>query len=242
MVIEAQHAPPKYPAPGRSLSGVVYLVGAGPGDPGLMTQRSLELIARADVILYDRLVPAGALDGARPDAELRYVGKSPGARVDVPGGDQRAARRARPHRRDRRPAEGRRPVRVRARRRGGRGARRRPASRSRSCPGVTAGIAAPAYAGIPVTHRDEASAVAFVTGHEDPAKDESALDWQALAAFPGTLVFYMGVRRLPRDRRAADRGGAPGRRAGGRRRARHAARAADGHRAARARSRRRPPG
>jgi uroporphyrinogen III methyltransferase/synthase len=64
-------------------------------------------------------------------------------------------------------------------------------------PGVTAGVAAPAYAGIPVTHREEASAVAFVTGHEDPAKDGSALDWNALAAFPGTLVMYMGLKRLP---------------------------------------------
>ncbi|HEX8959351.1 MAG TPA: uroporphyrinogen-III synthase, partial [Solirubrobacterales bacterium] len=63
-------------------------------------------------------------------------------------------------------------------------------------PGVTAGIAATAYAGIPVTHRDDASAVAFVTGHEDPEKDETALDWEALARFPGTLVFYMGVKRL----------------------------------------------
>ena len=64
-------------------------------------------------------------------------------------------------------------------------------------PGVTAGVAAPAYAGIPVTHRDDASAVAFVTGHEDPEKDESALDWEALARFPGTLVLYMGVKNLP---------------------------------------------
>src|SRR5438477_233234 len=63
-------------------------------------------------------------------------------------------------------------------------------------PAVTAGIAAPAYAGIPVTDRDEASAVAFVTGHEDPAKPGSALDWDALARFPGTLVFYMGVKQL----------------------------------------------
>ena len=63
-------------------------------------------------------------------------------------------------------------------------------------PGISAGVAAPAYAGIPVTHRGLASAVAFVTGHEDPDKDESALDWDALAAFPGTLVLYMGVRRL----------------------------------------------
>ncbi|MGN6202012.1 MAG: uroporphyrinogen-III C-methyltransferase, partial [Solirubrobacterales bacterium] len=66
-------------------------------------------------------------------------------------------------------------------------------------PGVTAGVAAPAYAGIPVTHRDDASAVAFVTGHEDPEKTESALDWAALARFPGTLVFYMGVKRLPEN-------------------------------------------
>ena len=65
-------------------------------------------------------------------------------------------------------------------------------------PGVTAGIAASAYAGIPVTHRDDASAVAFVTGHEDPDKPESAIDWPALAAFPGTLVLYMGVKNLPR--------------------------------------------
>ena len=65
-------------------------------------------------------------------------------------------------------------------------------------PGVTAGVAAPAYAGIPVTHRDLASGVAFVTGHEDPEKPESSLDWAALARFPGTLVFYMGVRALPR--------------------------------------------
>jgi uroporphyrinogen III methyltransferase/synthase len=64
-------------------------------------------------------------------------------------------------------------------------------------PGVTAGIAAPAYAGIPLTHRDDSSAVAFVTGHEDPAKDDSAIDWDALARFPGTLVLYMGVKRLP---------------------------------------------
>ena len=66
-------------------------------------------------------------------------------------------------------------------------------------PGVTAGVAATAYAGIPVTHRDDASAVAFVTGHEDPEKEESALDWEALARFPGTLVFYMGVKRLAQN-------------------------------------------
>jgi uroporphyrinogen III methyltransferase/synthase len=64
-------------------------------------------------------------------------------------------------------------------------------------PGVTAGVAAPAYAGIPLTHRDDASAVAFVAGHEDPEKEDSAIDWEALARFPGTLVLFMGVKRLP---------------------------------------------
>src|SRR5690242_9806393 len=77
-------------------------------------------------------------------------------------------------------------------------------------PGVTAGVAATAYAGIPVTHRDDASAVAFVTGHEDPEKSESALDWEALARFPGTLVFYMGVGRLPQIARSLIEGGRAG--------------------------------
>ncbi len=76
-------------------------------------------------------------------------------------------------------------------------------------PGITAGVAAPAYAGIPVTHRELASGVAFVTGHEDPAKPDSALDWPALAAFPGTLVFYMGVRALPRIAERLMAGGRP---------------------------------
>jgi uroporphyrinogen III methyltransferase/synthase len=76
-------------------------------------------------------------------------------------------------------------------------------------PGVTAGVAAPAYAGIPVTHRDVASGVAFVTGHEDPSKPGSAIDWPALAAFPGTLVFYMGVRTLPRIAERLTAGGRP---------------------------------
>ena len=85
----------------------------------------------------------------------------------------------------------------------GRGGEEAQALRAAGCdyevvPGVTAGVAAPAYAGIPVTQRGMASAVAFVTGHEDPEKPETAIDWAALAAFPGTLVFYMGVRQLPR--------------------------------------------
>jgi len=175
--------------------GVVYLVGAGPGDPGLMTARALELIGSADAIYHDRLIPPGALDGARDDAELVYVGKAPGL-PSVPQEEigERLIAAAR---------EGKSVVRLKG---GdpfvfGRGGEEGEALREAAIefevvPGVTAGVAATAYAGIPVTHRDDASAVAFVTGHEDPEKEESALEWEALARFPGTLVFYMGVKRL----------------------------------------------
>jgi uroporphyrinogen III methyltransferase/synthase len=174
---------------------MVYLVGAGPGDPGLMTRRSLELIAAADAILYDRLIPPGALDGARGDARLVYVGKQPGGHAM----EQEEI--------NARLVELGRELRTVVRLKGGdpfvfgRGGEEAQALREAGVPfevvpGVTAGVAAPAYAGIPVTHRDAASAVAFVTGHEDPEKPDSALDWPALAAFPGTLVFYMGVGRL----------------------------------------------
>jgi uroporphyrinogen III methyltransferase/synthase len=177
--------------------GTVHLVGAGPGDPGLLTARALELIASADVILHDRLIPATALDGARPDALLVYVGKEGGG----PSMAQDEIERLLVEH----AAAGRTVVRLKG---GdpfvfGRGGEEAQALRAAGVPfevvpGVTAGVAAPAYAGIPVTHRDRASAVAFVTGHEDAEKPESALDWPALAAFPGTLVFYMGVRQLGR--------------------------------------------
>ena len=174
----------------------VFLVGAGPGDPGLMTVRGAELLSRADVVLHDRLIPEGALALCRPDAELVYVGKQgggpqmPQAEIDrllvshgssaevvvrLKGGDPFVF---------------------------GRGGEEGDVLRAAGIafevvPGVTSGVAAPAYAGIPVTHREASSAVAFVTGHEDPAKPDTAIDWAALAAFPGTLVFYMGVKRLP---------------------------------------------
>ena len=173
----------------------VYLVGAGPGDPGLMTARSLDLIAGADVIVYDRLIPEEALAGARPDAELIYVGKEGGG-PSMPQAkiDDLLLERGR---------SGRSVVRLKG---GdpfvfGRGGEEAEVLREAGVPfevvpGVTAGVAATAYAGIPVTHRGLASAVAFLTGHEDPDKPESALDWGALARFPGTLVLYMGVRQL----------------------------------------------
>src|SRR5436309_833438 len=164
-----------------------------------MSARALELIASADVIVYDRLVPSTALDGARDDAELIYAGKE--------GGGPSASQAEIEALLVAHGAAGRDVVRLKGGDpfvfgRGGEEAEslRRAGIRYEVVPGITAGVAASAYAGIPVTHRDASSAVAFVTGHEDPAKwDEgtgSALDWPALARFPGTLVFYMGVRRL----------------------------------------------
>jgi uroporphyrinogen III methyltransferase/synthase len=173
----------------------VYLVGAGPGDPGLLTVRARELIDAADVILYDRLIPPGVLDGV--SAELVYVGKQG-------GGPQMPQEEI-----DRLLVEYGTGTRTVVRLKGGdpfvfgRGGEEALVLRAAGIPyevvpGVTAGIAAPAYAGVPVTHRELASGVAFVTGHENPDKPETALDWPALAAFPGTLVFYMGVKALPR--------------------------------------------
>jgi uroporphyrinogen III methyltransferase / synthase len=197
-------------------AGVVYLVGAGPGDPGLITARALELIASADAIFYDRLIPPGALDAARDDAELVYVGKAPGDvpprsgpyghRIDGTSRVERLKSVAQGEINERL-VEAARAGKSVVRLKGGdpfvfgRGGEEGEALRAAGVefevvPGVTAGVAATAYAGIPVTHRDDASAVAFVTGHEDPAKDEAAIDWEALARFPGTLVFYMGVKRL----------------------------------------------
>jgi uroporphyrinogen III methyltransferase/synthase len=203
-------------------TGQVYLVGAGPGDPGLLTARALELIAAADVILYDRLIAAAALDGARAEAEVLFVGKEGGG-PSVPQEETEALMLARAQ-------AGLSVVRLKG---GdpfvfGRGGEEALALREAGIPyevvpGITAGVAASAYAGIPVTHRGLASAVAFVTGHtraadaqdtvsegtggagetvRGAARDEEGpaetdLDWPALAAFPGTLVFYMGVRQLP---------------------------------------------
>jgi uroporphyrinogen III methyltransferase / synthase len=179
-------------------AGRVYLVGAGPGDPGLLTARALELIARADVILYDRLIPPEALEGARGDAELLFVGKQGGGE-SVPQEQTEALM-------VRRAQEGRTVLRLKGGdpfvfgRGGEEGLTLREAGISfEVVPGITAGVAAAAYAGIPVTHRGLATGVALITGHtraDAPDGEESDLDWKALAAFPGTLVFYMGVRQL----------------------------------------------
>jgi uroporphyrinogen III methyltransferase / synthase len=171
----------------------VYLVGTGPGDPGLLTARALELIGGAEVIIHDRLVPDEALARAPANAQLIDVGKQGGG----PSASQSDINRLLVEH------GGRAVVRLKG---GdpfvfGRGgeeveALARAGVPFEVVPGVTAGVAAPAYAGIPVTHRGLASGVALVTGHEDPEKPEQSLDWPALAAFPGTLVIYMGVRQL----------------------------------------------
>jgi uroporphyrinogen III methyltransferase / synthase len=191
------------------MSGTVYLVGGGPGDPGLLTLRAAELLGRADVVVYDALVSPAVVDRAAR-AERVYVGKRGGEHtrtqeeinallvelgrrhgtvVRLKGGDPFVF---------------------------GRGGEEALALIEAGIafevvPGVTAGIAATAYAGIPVTHRGISASVAFATGHEDPTKAGTDVDWDHLARGVGTVVFYMGVgrmaenfRRLIEAGRAAD--------------------------------------
>jgi uroporphyrinogen III methyltransferase/synthase len=176
--------------------GIVYLVGAGPGDPGLMTVKGLEVIRTADVIVYDYLAGNRFADEARPDAELIYVGKKGKdhtlEQIDI---NSLLVEKAR---------EGKTIVRLKGGDpyvfgRGGEEAEDliEAGIPFEVVPGVTSAVAAPAYAGIPVTHRDHASMVTFITGHENPDKEQSAIDWDVVARNPGTLVFLMGVKNLP---------------------------------------------
>lgn len=197
MTDRAEGTPPAHPAgqPPRLRPGTVYLVGAGPGDPGLLTLRGADCLARADVVLHDYLVNPVLLERARPDAERVYVGKQGGGpSVSQDEINRVLVARAR---------AGRTVVRLKG---GdpfifGRGGEEAEALAEAGVPfevvpGVTSAIAGPAYAGIPLTHRDLVSTVTFVTGHEDPAKARSSIDWAALAR-GGTLVFFMGVKTLP---------------------------------------------
>ncbi|MEX1177270.1 MAG: uroporphyrinogen-III C-methyltransferase [Nitriliruptor sp.] len=188
---------PSLPFP-SARPGVVHLVGAGPGDPGLLTLRAAALLATADVVAHDRLVPDAVLDLVPPTVDRVAVGKpAPGScgwRQDAISDLLVAEARA-----------GHAVVRLKGGDpfvfgRGGEEAIRchQAGIEVEIVPGVTSAVAAPAAAGIPVTHRGVASAVAFVTGHEDPAKPSSQLDWAGLAAFPGTLVFLMGVHHAGR--------------------------------------------
>jgi uroporphyrinogen III methyltransferase/synthase len=173
----------------------VYLVGAGPGHPGLLTLRGAECLARADLVVYDRLVPVALLEHAPEKAARLCVDQLPGCHPDRWPHIHRAVIEA--------ARQGKCVVRLHG---GdpfvyGRGGELAEALHEEGIPyevvpGVTAGLAVPAFAGIPVTHRLHASAVAFVTGHEHPGKADGRLDWPALARFPGTLVVYMGIGRL----------------------------------------------
>lgn len=173
----------------------VYLVGAGPGDPGLVTLRARALIEQADVLVYDYLVHPGLLDWCRADCERVYVGKKAGFHA-VPQDEIEAILV------DRWKA-GKSVVRLKGGDplvfgRGGEEARRLAADgvAFEIVPGVSASLAAASYAGIPLTHRDAASSVVFVTGHEDPSKEAVSVDWKALARKETTLCIYMGMGRL----------------------------------------------
>jgi len=175
--------------------GKVYLVGAGPGDPDLLSIKALKIIKKAEVVVYDRLVTRGILKLIPKNVEKIYVGKRLGRHtapqdkiheilvketrkgktvVRLKGGDPflfgRGGEEAQELRRAGIPFE--------------------------VVPGITSALAAPAYAGIPVTHRDYASSVAIVTGHEDPTKPESRVKWDRLAISVDTIIVLMGMEKL----------------------------------------------
>ncbi|MBI3603204.1 MAG: uroporphyrinogen-III C-methyltransferase [Nitrospirae bacterium] len=177
-------------------SGKVYLVGAGPGDPSLLTLRGKECLEQADVVFYDYLANPVLLDHAPARAERIYVGR----RGRGAYRDQREINRL--------IVEKAKAGKIVVRLKGGdpfvfgRGGEEAEAVAAAGLsfevvPGVSAAVAAPAYAGIPVTHRTMASTVTFVTGHEDPTKGDSCLEWPRLASVSGTLVFLMGMKNLP---------------------------------------------
>lgn len=176
-------------------TGIVYLVGAGPGDPGLITVKGLECIKKADVIVYDRLASPRLLVHAKPEAELIYVGKSP----------ERHAMKQ--HEINQLLVEKAKQYPVVTRLKGGdpfvfgRGGEEAETLVEHGIPfevvpGITSAVAVPAYAGIPVTHREATSNFAVVTGNEDPTKEDSNIAWDKLATGVGTLVFLMGMGNL----------------------------------------------
>ena len=174
--------------------GTVYLVGAGPGDPGLITLRAVQCLGQADLVLYDYLANPAALEHASPSAELVCLGHHASGRRHTP--DEITTLMLAGAR------EGKTVVRLKG---GdpsvfGRGVDETDALRGAGIPyqivpGITAGLAAAAFSEIPITHHNVASAVALITGQERHSKTESRLDFGALAGFPGTLIFYMGVKR-----------------------------------------------
>lgn len=176
--------------------GLVYLIGAGPGDPGLLTIKARDMLEKAEVVVYDRLVGNEILKMAHPEAEMVYVGKISG-RHALPQEDinRLLVEKA---------SEGKLVVRLKG---GdpflyGRGGEEALFLREHGLdyeviPGITSAIAVPAYAGIPVTHRDATSSFAVITGHEKPDKTISSIKWDKISTGIGTLVFLMGVENLP---------------------------------------------
>jgi uroporphyrinogen III methyltransferase/synthase len=190
------------------VNGKVYLVGAGPGDPRLITLKGLECIAKADVIIYDRLASNQLFEHAKPDVEYVYVGKKAGNHhVKQDDINKLLVKHA---------STGKTVVRLKG---GdplifGRGGEEALTLFEHGIdfefvPGVSAGNAVPAYAGIPVTHRGATSTVAFVTGHEDPKKQDTDINWDSLVGV-GTIVFYMGMKNLPKIVEQLMKHGLPG--------------------------------
>jgi uroporphyrin-III C-methyltransferase len=180
------------------MSGKVYLVGSGPGDPELLTIKAKRLIESAEVVLFDQLPGKAILDMLPKSAEKIDVGKYAGNhKLSQWQINELLVKRAK---------EGKLVIRLKG---GdpylfGRGGEEayvlvKEGIEVEVVPGITSAIAVPAYAGIPVTHRDYASMVTFITGHEDPGKEETGLDWELLARFEGTLVILMGVSMLERN-------------------------------------------
>ena len=188
--------------------GKVYLVGAGPGDPGLITLRAVECLKKAEVVIYDYLANEVFLEYAPPDAEIIYVGKKGGSHTKT----QEEINRLLVEK-----AEERVVVRLKGGDpfifgRGGEEAQVVEAAgiELEVVPGVTSAIAVPAYAGIPLTHRDYASSVSFITGHERADREDSKISWERLSNSAGTLVFLMGVKNLPGIVQKLRKNGKPG--------------------------------
>lgn len=190
------------------MTGTVYLVGAGPGDPELLTRKAHRLLAEADALVYDYLVAPEILALAPAAAERIFVGKKGGGfccpQRDIEGTLVRLAR------------EGKNVVRLKG---GdplvfGRGGEEAEALAAAGIgfeivPGVTSALAAAAYAGIPLTHRAHASAVVFLTGHEDPNKPDAAIRWEDYGRLGATLCVYMGMKNLETITRRLQAGGLP---------------------------------
>ena len=180
----------------KQKKGIVFLVGAGPGDPKLITVKGCEALTRADVVVYDHLVSQRLLDHAPVASKRIYVGKEKGRHTKPQDAINRLLIRL--------AKSGKTVVRLKGGDpvlfgRGGEEALElsRAGVRYELVPGVTSALAVPAYAGIPVTHRRLSSSVAIITGHEDPAKPGQAIRWDRLATATDTLVCLMGVSTLP---------------------------------------------